>query len=76
MMPNRLQASWALIKPKMLGRWDRLTEDDLESTNGEFDRVVELIRKRYKPDRSHITVEAKIRDWLNHELNECERGAA
>ncbi|MBI4126903.1 MAG: hypothetical protein HY465_05360 [Deltaproteobacteria bacterium] len=76
MMPNRLQANWTTMKPKMLTRWSHLTDDDLETTNGEFDGVVELIRKRYKPDRSHITVEAKIRDWINHELSELERGAA
>ena len=72
-MPNRLQTNWERMKPRILTHWDRLTETDIENVNGAFDDLVELIRKRYKPDRSSITVEAKIRDWLYGEIRTIER---
>lgn len=74
MMPNRLQTHWETMKPKILSRWNRLAEADLEKVDGRFDRVVELVRARYKPGRSRITVEAKIYDWLLQELHDIERG--
>ncbi|MBI4212547.1 MAG: hypothetical protein HY540_07920 [Deltaproteobacteria bacterium] len=72
MMPNRLQANWPAIKPKILSRWNELSETELETTAGDFGRVVELIRNRYKQGRSPISVEAKIYDWILQELNEIE----
>ena len=75
MMPNRLQTHWEIMRPKILGHWDRVTESDLSIVAGRFDRLVELIRSRYKPDRSSITIEAKIRDWLSTELNAIEQNA-
>ncbi|OGQ21849.1 MAG: hypothetical protein A3I05_00240 [Deltaproteobacteria bacterium RIFCSPLOWO2_02_FULL_44_10] len=71
-MPNRLEASWEILKPRILQKWDKLAEPDLKQVNGQFGKLVEVIRKRYKPKRSPITVEAKIYDWVLEQLKEIE----
>lgn len=71
-LPNRLQKNWGAMVPRILNHWTELTESDLVSVEGEFDRLVEVIRERSKPGRSHITVEAKIRDWLLQTLSAIE----
>lgn len=63
------------MQPKILERW-RLTTADVASVAGSFDRLIDVIRARYKPARSPITIEAKIRDWLYAELNNIERDRA
>ena len=73
MMLNRLQAHWGDMKPKILKKWGRLGETELDGIEGQFDRLVELIRNRYKPGRSLISVEANIYDWLLAELHQLER---
>lgn len=68
MQPNRLERVWKFVKPEILKRWDHLTEEDLKSCVGEYDLIVEAIRKNYFEGRSHITLEAEIRDWLNERI--------
>ncbi len=74
MQPNRLERVWKFVKPEILNRWDKLTEDDLKICDYQYDLIVETIRKAYYPGRSHLSLEADIRDWLNgrvafHEKN-------
>lgn len=68
-MPNRLQQNWPQMKPRILQKWEQLAEADLANVDGQFDRLIDTIRRRYKPGRSPISVEAKIYDWLLHELD-------
>lgn len=72
-MPNRLQQNWALMQPRILQKWDFLVDGDLADVDGRFDRLIDLIRRRSKPGRSPITVEAKIYDWLLQELDVLEQ---
>ncbi len=44
---NRLQTHWKTLNPRILKEWNRLTDSDLEYTEGEFDRLVEVIKQRY-----------------------------
>lgn len=61
--------------PKIAGKWDRLTDRDLAGVGGDFDRLVELIRQRYSPSRSKLSIEAEIRDWVVDRIDELEKGA-
>lgn len=65
MQPNRLEKVWKYLEPEILQKWNALTADDLESCDFKYDLVVEAIRKAYYPGRSHLSLEADIRDWLN-----------
>ena len=69
--PNRLEVHWSQIRPRILKEWELLTEEDLERSDKEFDRLVELIRRRYG-GRVEIIQEAAIRDALNRILATLE----
>lgn len=73
MLPNRLEKHWETIKPEILVRWDKLSPYDLTPVDGRFDRLVELIRHRYMPLRSQLSIEAEIRDWLVKKIAELEK---
>lgn len=74
MLESRLERCWEAIKPQILGHWDRLSPYDLAGVEGRFDRVVEVIRKRCMPEKSYLTIEAEIRDWLIERIKELEEG--
>lgn len=73
MQPNRLEKVWKWVKPDLLKRWNKLTADEVEACEGQYDRLVETIRRIYFEGRSHITLEAEIRDWLNERVAFYER---
>jgi hypothetical protein len=72
MQPNRLERCWPAIEPQILGRWEKLSEYDLKGVSGDFDGLVETIRRRYEPGRSKLSIEAEIRDWLISKISEFE----
>jgi hypothetical protein len=72
MLANRLERRWEFIKPQILGYWTDLSAYDLVGVEGRFDRLVEVIRKKCMPQRSHVVVEAAIRDWLIERIKELE----
>ena len=59
MQPNRLERVWEFVKPEILRRWGKLTDDDLEATEGQYDLIVEAIRKTYFEGRSHLSLEGE-----------------
>ena len=70
--PNRLDTHWNEIRPLLLKKWPLLNEADLDFIDGEFDRLVELVRQRY--DDPVITVkEANIRQEVLNLLAELEK---
>lgn len=68
MQPNRLEKVWKYVEPEIMSRWNRLTHGDLKSCDGQYDLIVEAIRKAYYQGRSHLSLEAEIRDWLNERV--------
>ncbi len=72
--PNRLENMWPSIVASVLHKWDKVHPSDLEQCKYRFDSVVETIRKAYQLGRSHITVEAEIRDWLLSKIIQLEKG--
>ena len=70
--PNRLETHWHELRPLLLKKWDRLTPSDLDYVDGEFDRLVELVKQRY--DDPVITAkEANIRQVVLDLLAEVEK---
>jgi len=74
--PGRLERHWDYIRPQILKHWDRLTEYDLSSVAGRFDRLVGVIRQAYFPARSSLSIEADIRDWVVSRITEIENYSA
>ncbi len=72
MQKNRLAEHWNIIKPKTLNKWSKLHPQDLEAVNGDFDKLVEVVRQHYYPGRSKLSIEGSIRDWLYAELDELD----
>ena len=62
--PNRLENVWEPLADSILHKWDKVKRSDLEECKYRFDSVVETIRKAYALGRSHITIEAEIKDWM------------
>lgn len=73
MQPNRLERVWKQVKPEIRRRWEKLTDEDLEATEGQYDLVVETIRRIYFEGRSHLSLEGEVRDWLNERVAHYER---
>lgn len=68
-IPNRLQTRWKEISPLLLKKWDRLTKADLEKVEGEFDRLVEVIKQRYDGPIHTLSEEAiryEVLEMLKH----------
>jgi hypothetical protein len=68
-----MERYWEKISPEILCKWDRLSKYDLEGVSGDFDGLVEVIRKRYSPLKSKLSIEAEIRDWLACRITEMEK---
>jgi len=73
MQTTRLQRHWKIIESAVLKRWNELSSYDLDGVRGNMDRLVDLIRKRYAPERSPFSIEAEIRDWIILQIEELER---
>jgi len=72
--PNRLEDHWDEIRPLLLKEWVRLSEADLDWTQKQFDRLVEVIRQRYG-GRVEIIQEAGIRNTVLNLLAKIEAEA-
>ncbi|MFO1518736.1 MAG: hypothetical protein U1F57_03585 [bacterium] len=69
--PNRMETFWKEMRPLLLKKWERLTDSDLDYIDGEFDRLVKVVRQRY--DDPVITVkEAHIRQAVLDLLTQVE----
>ena len=52
---------WHQIKGDLKERWGRLTDDDLERTDGSFEYLVGLVQERYGMIRE--VAERQVRDF-------------
>lgn len=72
MQSNRLQTHWRYIERKLREHYPRVPDALWARTDGEHDKIVNLIRDTYARGRSAITVEAEVRDALNQWVAEIE----
>ena len=56
-----LKGSWKELKGKAKAKWGKLTDDDLQQIDGNFDKLVGVIQKEYGIGREEAEREA--RDW-------------
>ncbi len=63
---NRLEGRWKRMKGRAQPRWAKLTDDDLERTDGKRDELVGRVQQLY--GRGRDEVEREGNDWCR-ELN-------
>ena len=68
---NRLETNWKAITPLLLKKWPLLTPSDLDYIDGEFDRIVSIVRQRYNGVVVSVK-EADIRNTILQFLQEIE----
>ena len=55
---------WPQIKADVRGRWARITDNDLERSDGNFEYLVGLVQTRYGMIRE--VAERQVRDFGRH----------
>lgn len=62
-MDLKAQGQWDQVKGRVKEAWGVLTDDDLDRTEGKFDRLVGTIKE--KTGESIDAVERKLRDLID-----------
>jgi len=56
------KSQWNQLRGKVKERWGKLTDDDLDTVEGQFDQLVGVIQEKYELTRSKA--EAEINEFL------------
>ena len=56
------KSQWNQLRGKVKERWGKLTDDDLDTVEGQFDQFVGVIQEKYELTRSKA--EAEINEFL------------
>lgn len=68
MNSDRLEGNWKELKGKVKSAWGKLTDDELDHIDGETDKLVGAIQKRY--GRTRDQAEREVREWRRHRAHE------
>ena len=61
-----VKGKWNEVKGEVRKAWGKLTDDDLESTKGDFEKIGGLIQKHYGQTKQEVSDKLKsIRDRYN-----------
>ena len=63
MNTDTLAGQWKQLKGLAKEKWARLTDNDLLSAEGDYDRLVGSIQERYGYERDRA--EREVDDWLD-----------
>jgi uncharacterized protein YjbJ (UPF0337 family) len=58
---NRLEGNWKQMKGKVKEQWGKLTDDDLDTINGQRDQLEGRIQERYGIQKD--MVKQQVEDW-------------
>jgi uncharacterized protein YjbJ (UPF0337 family) len=61
MNENQIKGEWKIIKGRVKEKWGKLTDDDLDTIDGQADQLSGAIQKRY--GRTQEEAEREIREW-------------
>ena len=59
---DRIEKDWQHVKQKIKGKWERLSDDDLDAINGRRERLEDKIHEHYGFAFDHVRKE--VDDWL------------
>ena len=71
MNSDTLSGQWKQLKGSAKVRWAKLTDDDLMSTEGNYDKLVGSIQERYGYARERA--EDEVNTWLDSVPSEPSR---
>lgn len=60
---DQIEGNWKQYKGKIMSRWGKLTDDDIESIQGKRTELLGLIQSRY--GRAKDDAERKIDRWAD-----------
>lgn len=58
---DTLKGNWKQLKGEAKKKWGRLTNDDMDRIEGEYDKLVGRIQERYGIERDEA--ERRVNDW-------------
>ena len=56
------KSKWNQLKGKAKERWGKLTDDDLDKVEGQFEQLVGIVQEKYELTRSKA--EAEVNEFL------------
>ena len=62
---NRVEGNWKQIKGQIKEQWGKLTDDDLDTINGQRDQLEGKIQERYGYEKDRVRQD--IDDWYNRQ---------
>ena len=62
---NRVEGNWKQFKGKVKEKWGDLTDDDLDTINGQRDQLEGVIQERYGVAKDQVRKD--IDSWLEEE---------
>jgi uncharacterized protein YjbJ (UPF0337 family) len=57
-----LKSQWKQLRGKVKEKWGKLTDDDLDMVEGQFDQLVGVIQEKYELTRSKA--ESEVNEFL------------
>lgn len=60
---ERIEGNWKQFKGKVIEQWGRLTDDDIDTINGQSEQLVGKLQERYGIARDEA--ERQIKTWAD-----------
>lgn len=57
------EGKWKQFKGSAKEKWGKLTDNDVDKVNGNYDQMVGMIQEKY--GRSREEAEREVKDWMN-----------
>ena len=64
---DHFKGNWHQFKGEVQRKWGQLSDDDLIATEGDYDKFMELVRKRYEDQ------EDELKSWTEEWYSKQER---
>jgi uncharacterized protein YjbJ (UPF0337 family) len=58
----RLESRWPQVRGRVKANWNRLTDEDLDTVNGDPDMLISMIEEKYQEPR--ISIEVQLEQLL------------
>lgn len=71
---DTLEENWQQVRGEAKTKWSRLTEDDLQQVDGEYDRFVGRLQERYGMEEEKAR--RQVEEWNLEEEGEEESGSS
>lgn len=63
MNKDQFKGSWRQFKGELKKKWGKLTDDDLLEAEGDYDKFLGVVQKRYGDQKEHV--EQWTKEWYS-----------